>query len=68
MLEEGWHEYGLVWGCFLPNLRPLGCFLLAYLGVVILFLLVTGNYQVVVTGVKRSQLLVLKLAQEFNKK
>ena len=41
----------------MPNLRPLGCFLLVYFGVV-LVLVVLVLVLVLVTGVKQSQLLV----------
>ena len=41
----------------MPNLRPLGCFLLVYFGVVVLVILVI----VVVTWVKQSQLLLPRL-------
>ena len=41
----------------MPNLRPLGCFLLVYFGVVLLLVLLV----VLVTGVKQSQLLVPRL-------
>ena len=50
------HEFGFVWYGFLPNLRPLGCFLLVYFGVVLVLVLVL--LVLVVTGVKQSQLLV----------
>ena len=50
-VRRGLHEFGLVWRGFLPNLRPLGCFLPVYFGVVLVVL-------VLVTGVKQSQLLV----------
>ena len=48
----------------MPNLRPLGCFLLVYFGVVllvvvlVLVVLVLVLVLVLVTGVKQSQLLV----------
>ena len=42
----------------MPNLSPLGCFLLVYFGVVVLVLVILV---VVVTGVKESQLLVPRL-------
>ena len=42
------------------NLRPIGCFLLVYFGVVLLVLLLF-IVVVVVTGVKQSQLLVPRL-------
>ena len=43
----------------MPNLRPLGCFLLVYFGVVLVVLvLVLVLLVVLVTGVKQSQLLV----------
>ena len=46
----------------MPNLRPLGCFLLVYFGVVLLVLVVVVVLVVLVlvlvTGVKQSQLLV----------
>ena len=45
----------------MPNLRPLGCFLLVYFGVVlvvVLVLVVLVLVLVLVTGVKQSQLLV----------
>ena len=54
----GLHEFGLVWYGFLPNLRPLGCFLLVYFGVVLVLLVLLVVLLVVVTGVKQSQLLV----------
>ena len=41
----------------MPNLRPLGCFLLVYFGVVLLVVLVLVLV-VLVTGVQQSQLLV----------
>ena len=43
----------------MPNLRPLGCFLLLDFGVVLLLVLV--HVVLVVTGVKQSQLLVPRL-------
>ena len=43
----------------MPNLRPLGCFLLVDFGVVPLVVLVV--VVLVVTGVKQSQLLVQRL-------
>ena len=58
----GFHELGLVWLGFLPNSRPLGCFLLVYFGVVLLVFLVL---LVLVTGVKQSQLLVERLKSGF---
>ena len=44
----------------MPNLRPLGCFLLVYFGVVLLVvvLVLVVLVLVLVTGVKQSQLLV----------
>ena len=43
----------------MPNLRPLGCFLLVYFGVVLVVVLVlVVLVLVLVTGVKQSQLLV----------
>ena len=42
----------------MPNIRPLGCFLLIYFGAVLVAVLVV---LVVVTGVKQSQLLVPRL-------
>ena len=56
MLEKGWYEFGLLWCGFLQSLRPLGCFLLVYFGVVLVVVVV-----VVLTGIKQSQLLVPKL-------
>ena len=42
----------------MPNLRPLGCFLLVYFGVILVVLVVLVLVVVIVTGVKQSQLLV----------
>ena len=42
----------------MPNLRPLGCFLLVYFGVVLVVLVLVVLVLVLVTGVKQSQLLV----------
>ena len=42
----------------MPNLRPLGCFLLVYFGVVLVVLVPVLVLLVLVTGLKQSQLLV----------
>ena len=46
----------------MQNVRPLGCFLQVYFGVVVLVVVVVV---VVVTGVKQSQLLVPRLKSEL---
>ena len=56
----------------MPNLRPLGCFLLVYFGVVLVVLVLVLVVLVLVTGVKQRQLLVpdlsLDLGLEFDNK
>ena len=45
----------------MQNLRPLGCLLLVYFGVVLVVVLVVFLVVVVLTGVKQSQRLVPRL-------